>query len=411
MVAIFVLAVAVTGVMGSFGSGMTVVGHGRQRSSASAVAKEKIERLYNTTYEGLALNEEPIYAADPTSPDHNVEGSSYRIDAATLEPLVTDTPVDATPGFGAIPHYEDPVTLGKTDFNIYQYVTWVDDPQLTDAVNEPDHDYKRAVVVVTWKNPVQAAGSNRVTETTFVSDGKVDVPPPPTPSPTAPPTPTPPPFPPADPSACPGDESGPTTSTAGAPMEILSGTGAESGFTSSTLVEVRVTATDACTDPKMVAALSNDGTNFTEVTELLNDTPTTVGWTVPAGSGSRTITVRFRDAKGNLSESSFGSIILDQVKPTPGPTLTTASCDVSGNPKIRVATLGWTQATDENFVGYRVMRSVGGGAYSQLLLTTAQSLTDTNNGEVEVKFQVIAFDKAGNSEASNEVVYRQKNCN
>ena len=63
---------------------------------------------------------------------------NYKVDAGTQEPLIVDTTN------GALKYLDDPVTVGTTQFNIYQYVTWHDDP----AINGT-HDYKRVVEVVT----------------------------------------------------------------------------------------------------------------------------------------------------------------------------------------------------------------------------------------------------------------------
>jgi hypothetical protein len=72
--------------------------------------------------------------------------------------------IDATNG--ALPHIEDPVTVGVTQFNIYRYVTWVDDPTIPGTQN-----YKRVVVVVTWKYPVRASTSHSLTRSTFMRAG------------------------------------------------------------------------------------------------------------------------------------------------------------------------------------------------------------------------------------------------
>lgn len=408
MVAIFILAIAITGIVGSMGSGMTVVSQSRQRSAASAVAKEKIERMYNTRYERVALDTAPVYNAD--TPDKDVSGTAYTV-GGVAEPMVID------PAGGAIPHFEDPVTLGNTEFNIYQYVTWVDDPSVTATTQ----DYKRIVVVVTWKHPTHTGSANRVVESTFLSEGVAAAPTPtasptPSPSPSASPTPTPPPpFAPVDPLACPGDTDGPVGT-----QELLSGTGAQAGYTNSTTIQVRLTATDACTAASMVGALSNDGTNFTELTALTNDVPAVVPWTVPDGDGSKTITVRFRDAAGNLSATVSKTILLDQTRPTAPTGLTKASpCDR----QVRLVTFTWTAAADANLVGYRVYRKgiavppTGQGLndYFQIKTVSGLSTSDTHEKNNDVYFKVTSYDKAGNesvltSSDTDALLYQRNSC-
>jgi len=167
-VASMLLSIALIGILGSMGNGLSLIGQGRQRSSATEVAQQATEHVHDVPYTRVALNVWPSHSVDPSNPDYNIAASFYDQDGSgsqPSEPLVVDTTN------GAIPHIEDPVTVGTTQFNIYQFVTWVDDPSIPGTNN-----YKRVVVDVTWKNQLRHGSINNVTQTTLVSDGTVTVP-------------------------------------------------------------------------------------------------------------------------------------------------------------------------------------------------------------------------------------------
>jgi Tfp pilus assembly protein PilV len=78
-VAMAVLSVAVLGVIGTMGVGVSLTGGSRQRSSGSAVATERLERARNAPYDRLATYEQPTYSPLASSPDNKVstDNSSY----------------------------------------------------------------------------------------------------------------------------------------------------------------------------------------------------------------------------------------------------------------------------------------------------------------------------------------------
>jgi len=176
-VAAMILSMVLIGILGSMGSGLSLVGQGRQRSSATEVAQRELEKVHTLPYVNVGLNATPSHSIDASNPDYWVTGSSYDPDGAgpqAAEPLDVDasglvTPSDPTP-----------TTVGTTQFTIYRFVTWVDDPTIASTACPPPSaattcDYKRAIVDVVWANPVRPGSVNSVTESTYVTDGRVSL--------------------------------------------------------------------------------------------------------------------------------------------------------------------------------------------------------------------------------------------
>jgi len=409
-VAMIVLTLAIIGVVSSFSGGLSLVGNSRQRSAAVAVAQERLERVHTIPYNRVALYQQPTHSTNPSSPDNAVTTDTpprYNVQNGPTESLVVD------PSDGALKHLDDPVTLGHTQFDIYQYVTWHDDP---DVVSSDGHDIKRVLLVVTWKFPVHSGQSHRVFQSTYVGSGTITQPaatatpvPTATTSPDPTPTPTPTAAPTANPGACPGDTSAPLGA-----MDVVSGAGALQGYTNSTNVQVRLTATDGASPcAPITARLANSAgecTSYNLATTLSPGVTSNVTWTIPPGDGSKTIHACFVDAAGNTSADSTATIVLDQTKPTLPASLRTSSCTFSGS--NRTITLAWNASTDANLLGYRVYKSINQGAYLTLLTTSAQSATDTDSKAYNsLTYRVTAYDKAGNeSTIPNDLSFSKNGC-
>src|SRR5437879_1414083 len=75
IVGTMILSIAIIGVMGSMGSGMSLVGESKQRSAGAAVAQERLERAHNVPYARVALycacgaQSRPTYSSDSANPD------------------------------------------------------------------------------------------------------------------------------------------------------------------------------------------------------------------------------------------------------------------------------------------------------------------------------------------------------
>lgn len=396
--AVGVLAIAVISLAGALGLGIRAIGQAKQRSEANALVTERIERIRNLPYEQVALDVEPTHVDDPDDPDYYVtteDPPRYDVhqDGSLYEPFVVG---------GSVLHIEDPVFVGDTELYAYQYVTWVDDANI-----DGTQDYKRVTVVVSWKFPVNRGSTSTVQASTFVGERGVTVPqvtpapasPSPTPTPTASPEGT---------ATCDGDETAPTGS-----VDVLSGAGAEPGYSSSTSVQVRLTGSDDCDD--LTGELSNDGTSFSHVTTFSKDAegnwlPSTVSWEVPSGDGSKTVYARIVDGAGNVSTTYTDDVVLDETPPTAPGNLSESSCGISDND--RTVTLTWDASSDANLSGYRLYRSIDSESYEVVETTAQLSASDTSKKTHDsVRYKVRAFDKAGNESGdSNVLTYTKNSC-
>lgn len=405
-VAMMVMAVAIIGVIGSMGSGLNLVGQSRQRSSATAVAQERLERIQNIPYLRVALYQQPAHSTDPDDPDFDVttDGRSYQVAPGLQEPLVicTNPPAspppaacvraDGTAVDGALKHIDDPVSLGTTEFNVHQVVTWHDDPAITGTTQ----DVKRVIIVVTWKYPVRSGQVRRVVTSSFIGPKGVVVGSTPTPAPSASATPTP------APSVTPPPPSDPCGSAT-----VLSGTGAVTGFTNSTSVQLQLSGTQTCTPTSV--DLSNDGVAYTQVASA--PFPQTVTWTIPAGDGTKIIYVRTHDAQNKIGTTS-GQIALDQRRPPSATNLVKASCSISGSNRTITMNWGTEPTSDANFLGYRIYKSIENAAFTALLTTGSPTASNTDaKGYSSLRYIVRGYDKAGNESLdSNVLAFTANNC-
>ena len=442
MVACVVLSVAVLSVVGAMGSGMGLVGHSRQRTAGAGVAQERLERARNIAYDDLALSEDPTHSGVSGHPDANViengpgpEDDQYQLsDSACatppcVEPLIIDS-VD-----GGLRHLDDPFTLAQTEFTVHQFVTWVDDPS-------PDlpgtQDYKRVIVVVTWKFPVHSGPKHTVIESTYVTDGTINLP-------TSSASPI------AAPTAAPGGSgenlgvgaflgeisgsltppsngTGPCTDDVTRPelqsVELLSGSGTHQGYLNSTSVQVRVKARDLECHPlwlymanKPTRSDCMNATGYIEVQQIAGDSgdpPATVAtWTIPTGDGFKALCVVVRNKRNEVSPQARSdvwgvNVKLDQAPPTVPANFREQSCEITAND--RVATLSWDPSSDENFNGYRLYRSVEAAPFAVVAQTTSLSLIDNSaKNYASVRYLARAYDKAGNESADSAVVSYAKN--
>ncbi|HVL81207.1 MAG TPA: hypothetical protein VM840_06420, partial [Actinomycetota bacterium] len=136
--------VAVAGVGSAMVMGVTGVGVARQRAAATAIATERVERIQNLPYDLVALTE-------------------LSSDAGWTARKPADETLVVQPGHAAVIPVDDPVVSGPSEFYIYQYITWLDDPDVAGT-----QDYKRATVIVSWRRSLSAPSLARVTLSTRV---------------------------------------------------------------------------------------------------------------------------------------------------------------------------------------------------------------------------------------------------
>lgn len=446
MVACVVLSVGVLSVVGAMGSGMSLVGHSRQRTAGAGVAQERLERARNIAYEDLALNEDPAHSTVTGHPDNNVIENAveppdatvfddeYRLSDGACATPPCEEPLIIDKANGGLRHLDDPFTLAQTEFTVHQFVTWVDDPD--SGVTGP-HDYKRVTVVVTWKFPVHSGPKNAVVESTFVTDGTIDLP---TPSPTTAPTAS---SPPPDaggeigvgamvgpldgPLSTPSNGTGPCTGDTTPPVlspmpQLLSGS---EGYLNSTSVQVRVKAHDLECFPltlymanKPSRANCTEAAGYVEVQQLDGgtvggDPPAAIAsWTIPSGDGVKAVCVAVRNKRNDVTlarSDAWGiNVKLDQTPPMTPANFRQHACEISGTD--RIATFAWDAATDTNFNGYRLYRSLEAAQYVAIAQTTGTTLTDTSpKNYASVRYVVRAYDKAGNESADSAVISYSKN--
>ena len=377
VVGLSLLAVASAGFATTVGQGLGLVGSSNERQTAVQVANQVMENTRSYTYDALSHSSTSVFTDGTGTPDTLVSGSAFT-GISPSEQLVIDSESTLL--------RKGTETVRAIEFSWYRYVTWVDDGA-GDA-----QAYKRVTVIIDWSGTDSA--DERVTLTSlFTGDGvawstttstsSTSTTSSTTSTSSTTTTTT---------GPCPGDGTAPTGS-----ISILAGTGANSGYTSSTTVSLSLSASDACTPITM--AFSTDGSSWGAYQAYA----TSASQSIPSGDGQKTVYVRYRDNAGNLSQAS-GTIRLDQSNPTT-PGSFTATKASSG----RRVNLSWARSTDnDTLIGYRVYRKVGTGSYSLLYTSTCSSATctytDPPSGNLTndrtYTYYVVSYDAAGNTSAA-----------
>ena len=390
VIAMALITVGFLVLAGATSSGARLLVQSKQRQAATQQANAAIEHIRNVAYDNAMLSTQPSHAADEDSPDFyvNEDGTEYdHAHGGDGEQLVVDSV------HGLVLHTED-VSTGSTSMTLYQYVTWVDDPNISGS-----QDYKRVSVVVSYLAGANPGRLHTVEASTLLTTGTITVggttssagagsSSSPTPSPT--PTPS---------GPCGADTVGPTGT-----FSILSSSGAQTGYTASTTASISLSPSDTCTP--ISVQFSNDnatyGTAFTYDSGNPNAT-----WTLAGTDGSKNVWARYTDGAGNVSTVGPQPIALDQTLPTAAGTLTrTVSC--SGN--NRTVTLNWGNSTDANLVGYRIYKNANNVGYSALKTSATLTTTDTDSKILNsLSYKIVAYDKAGNEGTATNVISLAKN--
>lgn len=398
-VAIMILAAGFLALSGAMGFGFKQVAGARQRQTAAELASARVEHLRNLAYESVALSSQPAHSTDPENPDWSVsaDGTLYDYEGEsdcsasgpTCEKLIVST------ASGAVLHLEDPVEVGPTKMEIYQYATWVDDAGIAGVQN-----YRRLTVVVKYKTPAIGGITRFVRASSLFTPGTVTVggtgttpnqgaggsAPSPSPQPTG---------------SCSGDTAAPTGS-----FSIESTTGSTTGYTNSTSVTLRMSFSDACTP--ITAKFSNDGVTYGADNTYDPNNPT-VSWSITSGDGTKSVYAKVRDGVSNETTMGPQSVVLDTVKPTvPGTLSRTVSC----TGEDRTVNLSWGTSSDTNLNGYRIYRSINTAAWEVIKSTTGTTHSETHKKTLDsARYYVVAYDKAGNeSDPTNEISLAKNQC-
>lgn len=168
--------------------------------------------------------------------------------------------------------------------------------------------------------------------------------------------------------------------------------------TSSQAATVSVPATDAGSGMSLVKVSNNS--DMSSSSTFVYTTP--IAWTLTPGVGTKTVYVQWRDAAGNWSSTASDTIELtdDVTAPTPpGPVAHT----IFGSGRFGIPVrLTWTAGTDpggSGVQGYRVTKSVNGGAFTEVTpMTTALGISlDLPNSAITYRFCVYTIDNRNNT--------------
>ena len=384
VVAITLLAVVMVGLSSSIGVAYRVVALGRQRQVAEATANKRLEELRDVDYAQMAMSEQPVRSADTTNPDHWVSagGTTYDVTGrGEYEPLIVDA---VTPG--PVLHVESPVVVGTTKVDVYQFVTWVDAPNVPGTQN-----LKRITVVVKYRNITTPGTAHVLRESVLFTNGTVTVPR-------------------AVSATTTTTTVVPTTTTTVPPsgcgaFSVASGSGSIVGYTATRTVTLTLAMTPCSS--RVWTQFSNDGgTTWGSETEWSAVNPT-LAWTLATGDGTKAIAGRARFEASGYWSLGAQSIVLDTTIPsTPGTLSRTASC--SGTD--RTVHLTWGASSDTNLVGYRVYRSTDGVSWAIVSSTTGLTASDvTAKSLTSVRYQITAYDRAGNESVAGNTITLSKN--
>ena len=145
VVAISLLAIVAGGFVASLGLGFRTIALARQRQTAASIAEARLEHLRSIPYTQVALPSALTQSTDPTNPDSGLsaDGTAFDIDGhGTMEPRPRRRRRRRCAHRGPLS------VVGTTTMDVYDYVTWVDDPGIAGT-----QDYRRVTVVVVYKTP------------------------------------------------------------------------------------------------------------------------------------------------------------------------------------------------------------------------------------------------------------------
>ena len=385
MVAISIIAIIMSGLALSIGVNYKSVALSRARQVAESAANKRLEELRDVDYADMALDVQPVHSTDPDNPDYWVSTSGVNYDVTGTG----DNEVLIVGGNG-VQHIESPVTIGTTVVDIYQYVTWVDDPAIAGTQN-----MKRLSVVVKYHTIPTVGGAKILRESVVLTNGTVAL------------------------GASSGSSTTTSTSTtttttptstttvasACGTFSIAGSSGASTGYTSSTTVTITMALSGCGSDVK--ANFSNDGGATWSSDYSYSSSATTLAWTLATGDGTKTVSGRARDGSASPTMLNSRSIVLDTTKPaTPGSFSRSGSC--AGN--NRTVNLSWAAASDTYLVGYHVYRSTDGVSWVLIKSTAFLNASDTNDKRLtSVRYYVTAYDSAGNESNASSIISLAKN--
>ena len=402
MVAISLIAIIMSGLALSIGVDYKAVALTRSRQVAENAANQRLEQLRDVDYASMALDSQPVHSTDSSNPDYYVNGPANQYyDVTGTGTPGTGTPnetlvVQLTPTPGPVVHHDPTLlTIGTTVIDIYEYVTWVDDPAIAGTQN-----LKRLSVVVKYQSVPTVGNSKILRESVVLTDGTVTLPNTATTTTTTATTTT-------------TTATTTTTLPAGTPcgtFSIAGSSGGSGGYTASRTITITMALSGCSATPGPVLAsfADNGGTWGSDVT--YNSASPTFAFSITStGDGTKTISGRVRDgSSGTYSNLASRAIILDTTLPTtPGAYNRAISCSGTN----RAIVFSWTASTDTYLTGYHIYANSGGSTYSLLGSTASLSFTvnDIKTTNATTQYKVTAYDAAGNESSATTPISITKN--
>ena len=395
MVAISLIAIIMSGLALSIGVDYKAVALARSRQVAESAANQRLEQLRDVDYASMALDSQPVHNTDSSNPDYDVNGplNQYYDVTGTGTPNETLI-VQATAPVGPVKHLDTPVTIGTTVIDIYEYVTWVDDPGIAGTQN-----LKRLSVVVKYQSVPTVGNSKILRESVVLTDGTVTLPDTATTTTTASTTTT-------------SSSTTTTTLPAGTPcgtFSIAGSSGGAGGYTASRTITITMALSGCATPGPVYASFADNGGTWGADVTYNSASPTFAFSITSAGDGTKTISGQVRNgSSGTYSNLASRSIILDTTLPTtPGSYNRAISC--SGN--ARTIVFSWSASTDTYLTGYHIYANSGGSTYSLLGSTASLSytVTDIKTTNATTLYKVTAYDAAGNESSATTPISITKN--
>ena len=146
-VMVAVLVIAILGMFSAFVGSQKLELVSERSTTMAHIAQREIERIEGISYPQIGLSSAPAPSTDPKNPDYYVSGGSsptFEWNRATgaTEPLDVDT------ANGTIPPVQT-WTEGNFTGSMYDFVSWVSDPNCSPGCSSTTSDYKRVTVAVT----------------------------------------------------------------------------------------------------------------------------------------------------------------------------------------------------------------------------------------------------------------------
>ncbi|GAC1438157.1 MAG: hypothetical protein NVSMB51_13550 [Solirubrobacteraceae bacterium] len=149
LVAIFVLVVGITAMIGVLDSGRKLTLVSERQTTMVHRAQRELERIESIGYPKAAMVAVPATSTDPSNPDYFVaQGPPATFQYDRRSSASEAIAVDATNG--TVPATATPWSDGKLSGYVYDFITWTSDPNCAGgAICPATQDYRRVTVEVT----------------------------------------------------------------------------------------------------------------------------------------------------------------------------------------------------------------------------------------------------------------------